>query len=117
MTETDRLLTEYARLMNVHGADAPESNAYVFANSDNQEFVELASASNWPKKALDADGLPVYEQTASSRCIFDDEFARDEDSESTTADIVARGFTVCEFAVFVFGVIVVAVLILTGAPK
>ena len=51
-TETARLLSEFARVLNRNGPDSPESEEFLRRHSENPEFVELARLSVTLKRAL-----------------------------------------------------------------
>jgi hypothetical protein len=51
-TETARLLSEFARVLNHHGPDSAESEAFLRRHGSNQEFIELARLSVTLKRAL-----------------------------------------------------------------
>jgi hypothetical protein len=54
-TETARLLSEFAKVLNHHGPDSPESEAFLKRHRENQEFAELARLSVTLKRALSID--------------------------------------------------------------
>jgi hypothetical protein len=49
---TRELLAEHATLMNRHGADSPEVEAFVTAHRDDAEFIDLARVARELKAAL-----------------------------------------------------------------
>jgi hypothetical protein len=49
---TRELLVEYAVLLNRHGADSPEAEAFLAAHRDDAEFVDLARVARELKAAL-----------------------------------------------------------------
>jgi hypothetical protein len=49
---TRELLVEYAVLLNRHGADSPEAEAFLAAHRDDAEFVDLARVARDLKTAL-----------------------------------------------------------------
>jgi methyl coenzyme M reductase subunit C-like uncharacterized protein (methanogenesis marker protein 7) len=46
------LLSEFARVLNHHGPDSAESEAFLRRHGSNQEFIELARLSVTLKRAL-----------------------------------------------------------------
>lgn len=51
-TETARLLSEFAKVLNRHGPDSPESEEFLHRHGENPEFSELARLSVTLKRAL-----------------------------------------------------------------
>jgi hypothetical protein len=49
---TPQLLSDFARLLNTYGPDAPEAKDFIRQHSDDSEFVELARLSATLKRAL-----------------------------------------------------------------
>ena len=47
-------LAEYTRLMNLHGADAPEVKEFVDRHSDDEEFLDLVNLTRRLQRALTA---------------------------------------------------------------
>lgn len=47
-----QLLSEYARIMNVHGLDSREEKQFLEAHKDKQELMELCAISRLLKQAL-----------------------------------------------------------------
>jgi len=52
VTETARLLSEFAKVLNCHGPDSPESEEFLRLHGENPEFAELARLSVTLKRAL-----------------------------------------------------------------
>lgn len=52
VTETARLLSEFAKVLNRHGPNSPESEEFLHLHDKNPEFAELARLSVTLKRAL-----------------------------------------------------------------